>query len=293
MSGSPMTHSNARYFQRLALNVQNALSAARVLRGTNHLFDGHPLMAAGAGVLVGALIGRLGPDVVQRHGWAQEIFTRLSPEYGHLVACDLPDLVGMLQSERHSDRAVASIRRVDMWTAHVASGNAEADFLLDVAEEIGKLLLSLMLIDSPLEVSSADVGKRAVDIYERGMRLAGGSFDEACKKDSLHVRKAAFAELAIVTSTAALHVQGRIPFQQIGAAEQLLIRLSPTNSAGYHLAAWISAKGLQPRLVSPITALSTLRSGFGITTDSDDAIQYLRRLDRYCAGLVKGLSEAA
>lgn len=288
-----MTHRNdEKYFQRLALDVKNALSAARVLRSNEDLFDSQPLLAAGAGVLVGALTARLRPDVVWRDAWAHEIFTRLSPAYGKLLACDLPDLVGMLRSERHADRAVALIQRIDIWSALVARGNAEADYLPAIAEQVGQLLLSVTLIDSPLEVPSTAVGKWAIGLYEMGMRLGGESFEDAWEKDSLHVRKAAFAELAVMASTVALHAQGEIPFQQIGASEQLLIRLSPTSSAGHHLVAYISAKGSQPRLVSPITVLSSLRSRGGVL-DSAEAQEALHRLDRYCDGLVNALSEAA
>lgn len=288
-----MTHRNdEKHFERLTLDVQNALSAARVLRGTGDPYEGQPLLSAGAGVLVGALAARLRPDVVHKRAWAQEIFTRLSPEYGHLLACDLPDLVGMLRNERHADRIGALIRRIDIWSAQVASGNAEADYLPDIAEQIGKGLLSLTLIESPLEVPPAAIGQWAMDLYERGMQLAGESFDAAWEKDALHVRKAAFAELAVMASTAALHAHGEIPFQQIGASEQLLIRLSPTSSAGHHLVAWISAKGHQPRLVSPITVLSSLRSR-GRISDSGDAEDALHRLNRYCDGLMNALSEAA
>lgn len=288
-----MTHRNdEKHFERLMLDVKNALSAARVLRGTGDPFEGQPLLSAGGAILVGALTARLRPDVVHKNAWAQEVFTRLSPEYGHLLACDLPDLLGMLRSERHTERTSALIRQIDIWSAQVASGDGEAEYLSDVAEKIGSLLLALTLSESPFEVSSADVGKWALQLYESGLRLGGESFEAAWENDSLHVRKAAFAELAVMASTAALHARGEIPFQQIGASEQLLIRLSPTSSAGHHLVAWISAKGRQPRLVSPITMLLSLRSHGGVS-GSVGAEDALCRLDRYCDGLVNALSEAA
>ena len=278
-----MTLENKR-LNRIALDVSNALKGARVVRQEQDLFGSQPFDALATGILIGSLAVRLAPDLSQDPFWPVRLFGRLSDNYGALVGADIAEAFSRVQIKAEENEPLAKLlKNADQWVAKVSVGDPEADYLSDVVRRLGEgLLFGLTESEEATPLAHAEMSDRVVEMFAAGMTVAGKPLKASFAQDRFHLRKAAFAEAALMSSTTMLCLRKIIDYSRLGQPNALEVRLVPQTYGGHFLKNWLSLERTEKALVSPLEVIDLTRNAWGPRIRGG-AVDVLLRIEKRCA----------